>query len=58
MKTTEIMKIEYSEPVVRVKEVTRRRCVVASGNEVNDSLQDYDVLDGNGDAKQSDDFGW
>lgn len=32
MKTTEIMKIEYSEPVVRVKEVSRRRCVVAQSD--------------------------
>jgi len=32
MKTTEIMKIEYSEPVVRVKEVSRRRCVAQSND--------------------------
>lgn len=33
MKTKQIMKIEYTEPLMKVKEMRRRRCVVAQSND-------------------------
>jgi len=48
MKTTEIMKIEYLEPVVRVKEVSRRRRFVVASDPTmtGTTFEGYSDMDG------------